>query len=534
MPKSPSSVFLAEECEQHLSDLSSAEVKTIALLLGDQLNANHSWFKEVSSRRLFVLMEMRQETDYCRHHVQKVIGFFSAMRKFASALARAGHKVLYITLDNPANQQHLPKNLEAILGATAATEVQLQQPDEYRLDQQLQEWSQTTKAKVEWFDSEHFLTQRSVLEDWFGSKDNYVMEHFYRRVRQQTGYLMDNDGKPVGGKWNFDHDNRKSPAADHDYPEPLTFAHDVSAIHQLLLDQGVETLGTIEPDSFIWPLTRREARQLLEDFVVRSLPAFGDYQDAMVTHQWSLYHSRLSFALNTKMLGPRQVVETAIKAWQQDSENISLNQIEGFVRQIIGWREFVRALYWQLMPSYGTRNHFAHQRQLPEFYWTGDTSMNCVAQSVQQSLDYAYAHHIQRLMVTGNFALLAGCDPDAVEAWYLGIYIDAIEWVEMPNTRGMSQYADGGVLATKPYISSGNYIAKMSNYCTDCAYDVKQKSGEGACPFNLLYWHFIDRHFEKLQGNGRMGLILKQWEKRKAEDKQTLLEEAEQFLATLN
>tara|TARA_Y100001963_G_scaffold149879_1_gene230093 strand:- start:13 stop:774 length:762 start_codon:yes stop_codon:yes gene_type:complete len=253
----------------------------------------------------------------------------------------------------------------------------------------------------------------------------------------------------------------------------------------------------------------------------------------MVTGQWSLYHSRLSFALNTKMLAPKQVVDAAIQAWQNNPKAISLNQIEGFIRQIIGWREFVRAIYWQFMPNYGERNHFNHKRHLPDFYWNGETQMNCLEKSIRQSLDYAYAHHIQRLMITGNFALLAGCDPDAVDAWYLGIYIDAIEWVELPNTRGMSQYADGGILATKPYVSSGSYIHKMSDYCTDCHYDVKRKTGEGACPFNLLYWHFIDRHFEQLQGNGRMGLILKQWEKRSKEDKKQITQEAEEFLASL-
>lgn len=532
MSKLSQHAFLNEACLQELSQLSSDNVNSIALVLGDQLNANHSWFKEVAPSRLIVLMELRQETDYCRHHIQKVVGFFAAMRKFASALADAGHQVLYLRLDNDDTQAELTRNLEAILDKTQATEVHLQQPDEYRLDQQLQEWSATLKATVTWFDTEHFITQRSVLLDWFGEQDSYVMEHFYRRVRKLTGYLMNND-KPEGGKWNFDHDNRKTPKSDHKCPQPLTFAHDVTALHQMVLDAGVETIGEIDPQRFIWPITRREAKHLLADFVERLLPSFGDYQDAMISNQWSLYHSRLSFALNTKMLSPRQVVDAAIAAWQERPAEISLNQIEGFIRQIIGWREFVRAIYWQLMPNYGNTNHFNHQRKLPSFYWTGDTAMNCLAQSIQQSLDYAYAHHIQRLMITGNFALLAGCDPDAVDAWYLGIYIDAIEWVELPNTRGMSQFADGGVLATKPYVSSGSYIHKMSDYCGDCHYDVKQKMGRNACPFNLLYWQFIDRHFDQLQGNGRMGLILKQWEKRKPEEKQQIVEEAERFLANL-
>ena len=536
MSSSSEPIFLSSACKLQLNQLPKRGLKTVALILGDQLNASHSWFQQTDDERLFVLMEIRQETDYCRHHVQKVVGFFAAMRKFASALAEAGHRVLYLTLDNQDNQQSITSNLEAICKTTQACQVQLQQPDEYRLDQQLQHWAETVadslNVRVDWFDSEHFITQRSVLQDWFGEQDNYVMEHFYRRVRKQTGYLMDGD-KPEGGKWNYDHDNRKTPKSGHDYPTPLLFAHDVSEIHQLVLDSGIDTLGEIDSKQFIWPLSRREAKELLNDFVERLLPNFGDYQDAMVTGQWSLYHSRLSFALNTKMLAPKQVVDAAIQAWQNNPKAISLNQIEGFIRQIIGWREFVRAIYWQFMPNYGERNHFNHKRHLPDFYWNGETQMNCLEKSIRQSLDYAYAHHIQRLMITGNFALLAGCDPDAVDAWYLGIYIDAIEWVELPNTRGMSQYADGGILATKPYVSSGSYIHKMSDYCTDCHYDVKRKTGEGACPFNLLYWHFIDRHFEQLQGNGRMGLILKQWEKRSKEDKKQITQEAEGFLASL-
>lgn len=536
MSSSTTPVFLSAACKLKLEQLRTSDYQSIALILGDQLNASHSWFKQSHDERLFVMMEIRQETDYCRHHIQKVVAFFAAMRKFASALAETGHHVLYLTLDSPDNKQSLPKNLEAICKTTNVGHVQLQQPDEYRLDQQLQDWSQSAGdamgVKVEWFDSEHFITERGVLQDWFGAQETYIMEHFYRRVRKKTGYLMQGD-KPEGGKWNYDHDNRKTPKKKHDYPAPLLFAHDVTEIHQLLLTANIGMLGEIDSKHFIWPLTRREAKELLSDFVERLLPHFGDFQDAMVTGQWSLYHSRLSFALNAKMLAPKQVVEAAINAWQKHPEAISLNQIEGFIRQIIGWREFVRAIYWQFMPNYGERNHFSHERPLPDFYWSGDTKMNCLAQSIRQSLDYAYAHHIQRLMITGNFALLVGCDPDAVDAWYLGIYIDAIEWVELPNTRGMSQYADGGILATKPYISSGSYIHKMSDYCTDCHYDVKRKRGNGACPFNLLYWHFIDRHFEHLQGNGRMGLILKQWEKRSKEDRQLIIQEAEQFLESL-
>lgn len=527
------SFVLSEDCYQHLSDVPNERFTKLALVLGDQLNAKHSWFQERQKDRLFVLLELRQETDYCRHHIQKVVGFFAAMRNYANALVKAGHHVLYLTLDATAHSPSLTTHLEEIIRTTGVRELHLQQPDEYRVDQQLQDWQAEQSIEVTWFDSEHFLTQRSVLQDWFGDKPSYLMEYFYRRVRKQTGYLME-QGKPLGGKWNFDKDNRKTPEQSHQFPPPITFATDVSGLVEMLQRHQVKTMGTLSPTQFLWPVSRRQSLEVLDYFITHLLPRFGDYQDAMVQGQWSMYHSRLSFALNTKMLSPHYVVEAALHAWQQYPNKISLNQVEGFVRQIIGWREFVRAIYWQFMPDYQHLNALGHQRALPEFYWDAQTEMNCLQQSIQQSLDYAYAHHIQRLMVTGNFALLSGCDPAQVDAWYLGIYIDALEWVEMPNTRGMSQFADGGIVATKPYVSSGSYIQKMSNYCDNCYYDVKQKTGPKSCPFNSLYWHFIDRNMEQFDKNPRMALIAKQWQRRDAETKRALLERAEQFLAQLN
>ncbi|MGQ4275439.1 cryptochrome/photolyase family protein [Pseudidiomarina sp. E22-M8] len=524
---------LRSDCLTQLSDLSDSTYSEVALILGDQLNTRHSWFREKRAGTLYVLFEMRQETDYCRHHIQKVVGFFAAMRKFANALVQAGHQVLYLTLDNPDNCQDLTRNLETVLSACGSNELWLQQPDEFRLDQQLSEWQAATSTSVTWYDSEHFLTERDALVQWFGEKDKYLMEHFYRRVRKQTGYLM-NDGKPIGDKWNFDKENRKTPGKTNSLPEPLLFAHDVTELVDLLDNEQVDTFGNIDKKKFIWPLTRSEATQVLDYFVSELLCHFGDYQDAMLSEHWALYHARVSFALNSKMLSPKTVVEAALSAWEENPQQISLNQIEGFVRQIIGWREFVRAIYWRFMPDYGKTNYFEHKQPLPDFYWTAKTEMNCLQHSVQQSLDYAYAHHIQRLMVTGNFALLIGADPDAVDAWYLGIYIDAIEWVELPNARAMSQFADGGKLATKPYVSSGSYINKMSDYCKSCAYDVAVKVGEKACPFNLLYWHFIDRHQEKFANNQRMALILSQWQKRDETDKQNIRQQANKFIQSLS
>jgi deoxyribodipyrimidine photolyase-related protein len=290
------------------------------------------------------------------------------------------------------------------------------------------------------------------------------------------------------------------------------------------------------PEQLLWPINEQQALQLLEFFCRHCLPNFGRFQDAMTRHgenRWTLYHSRLSFALNSKILQPMQVIETAIAYFESGEADIDLAQIEGFVRQIVGWREYVRAVYWANMPDYAERNSLEAQRDLPEFFWTGETKMACMQQAINQSLDYAYAHHIQRLMVTGNFAMLAGIDPDQVDNWYLGIYIDAIEWVEMPNTRGMSQFADGGLIATKPYAASGSYINKMSDYCSDCHYSVKERTSEKACPFNSLYWHFMQRHSDKFSRNPRTAMAYRSWEKMDGDIKKQLLQRGQYCLENI-
>lgn len=510
------------------------QFNTLALVLGDQLNASHSWFENVDPNRLIVLMEVRQETDYVRHHQQKILAFFGAMRAFATALAKVGHAVLYLCLDSEHNKHCLSTNLDWLSTLFNIQQIDLQQADEYRVDQQLQQFAASSDIIVNWFDSEHFLTERDTLQRWFPTAKSFLMEYFYRRVRKQTGYLMAADGQPVGGQWNFDKSNRNKLPKQIVIPAPLLFSNDLTELAALLDKHQVDHFGAADAARFLWPIDRNQARQLLHFFVTELLPHFGRYQDAMTERGWSLYHARLSFSLNSKMISPHEVVETAIKAWQQHPERIDLAQIEGFVRQIIGWREFVRAMYWHHMPNYRTLNYFDHQRPLPDFYWHGNTKMRCLQHSITQSLNYAYAHHIQRLMVTGNFALLAGVHPDAVDAWYLGVYIDALEWVELPNTRGMSQFADGGLLATKPYISSGAYINKMSDYCGSCYYDVQQKTGPKACPFNSLYWHFIDQHFERLKHNPRMALITKQWQQRSDADRHSLLQQARDYLSRLD
>lgn len=502
---------------------------TVKFILGDQLNAQHSWFRSVNKNVLFVMAELPQEAQYVTHHIQKLLAFFAAMRRFAKALDSAGHRVRYFSLDDSARYKDLPALLKHVVDDTQAVALHYQWPDEYRLDQQLKALPDQLGIPVQAVESEHFLTLRDAWQQY----PHHRMEYFYRALRKEYRILLDPNGEPEGGRWNFDQDNRNKLPKTRTWPDPLMFGHDVTELQTMVTRHNIKTMGTVDARHLIWPLTRREARQQLDFFLDYCLPDFGRYQDALTDRGWSLFHSRLSFSLNTKMLHPLEVIQAAETHWRHHQDSITLAQVEGFIRQILGWREFVRALYWEHMPDYARGNHLSAQRPLPDYYWTGDTRMACMAHSIGQSLKYAYAHHIQRLMVTGNFALLTGIDPVAVDDWYLGIYIDAIEWVEMPNTRGMSQYADGGLIASKPYASSGQYINKMGDYCQQCHYDVKQKTGERSCPFNSLYWHFIDRHQETLKDNPRMKLIYANWRRQPEAQRQAILATAEQRLKHL-
>ncbi len=505
--------------------------KTLRLILGDQLNQNHSWYKEKSNDITYVMMEMRQETDYVNHHIQKVLGFFAAMRAFKSWLAQNGHNIIYLTIDDPDNQHNLPHNLSQIIKEKSITLFQYQLPDEYRLDEQLSEFCDSLEIDTSVCDTEHFLTERSDLQTFFKGKKTYLMESFYRHMRKQYDIMMEGD-QPLTGQWNYDQDNRKKLPKNPELPERLSFDHDLTVIYKTIQNAEVKTIGTVDPANFRWPITREESLAALEHFLEKCLPNFGTYQDAMHTEHRFVNHSLISFALNTKMLHPLEVVTRAIEYWEENKDDITIAQIEGFVRQIIGWREFMRGVYWAHMPEYASKNALNHQRKLPDWFWTGDTKMNCLSHAINQSLEEAYAHHIQRLMVTGNFALLAGIDPNEVDTWYLGIYIDAIEWVEITNTRGMSQFADGGIVGTKPYVSSANYISKMSNYCDSCHYAKSKKTGEKACPFNSLYWHFYERHRDKFEKNPRIGMMYRTLSKMKNKDE--ILDQAEYYLNTIN
>ncbi|WP_298224821.1 cryptochrome/photolyase family protein [Flavobacterium sp.] len=507
--------------------------KTLRLILGDQLNSKHSWFQTVDVNVVYVLMEIRSETDYATHHIQKVVGFFASMRAFAATLSSQGHQVVYLKLSDEGNLQSFDKNLRVIINQYNISHFEYQFPDEYRLDQLLKQFSATLAISNAAVDSEHFYTTRNELANFFHGKKTFLMESFYRAMRKKHHVLMDGD-LPLQGQWNFDQDNRKKLPKNHKPIAPLVFDNDVREVYDEISKTDIKTIGTLNAQQFVWPINRSQSLALLDFFLAECLPLFGSYQDAMTPNEWSLYHSRLSFAMNLKMIAPQEVIDAAVQQWEKQPDKIGFHQLEGFVRQIIGWREYMRGIYWMKMPEYETLNFFGHSETLPDWYWTGNTKMNCLKDAIGQSLQFAYAHHIQRLMVTGNFALLAGIDPDEVDAWYLGIYIDAIQWVEITNTRGMSQFADGGIVGTKPYVSSAAYIDKMSHYCGSCFYKKNIKTGDKACPFNSLYWNFYDRHEAKLSQNPRIGMMYNVWRRMKAEDKAALLEQADFYLKNIN
>lgn len=478
----------------------------LRLILGDQLNSNHSWFQEQDqSNYLYVLMEVKSETSYVTHHYQKIVAFFAAMRNFAQELKAKGCQLFYFKINDSVNQQSFVKNIQFLQTQFHIQELQYQYPDEYRLYHEFKQFKSFFSIEVKAYETEHFYCSLQDIAHLGKEKKYYLLENFYRLLRKKNHVLVANE-KPLGGKWNYDSDNRNKWRNQVAIPNALLFQNEVIEIVEDLKNEGVITFGK-QISISNYPKSREQALEQVDYFLKYLLPHFGTYQDAMHTEQTLLFHSNLSFALNVKMLHPKEVVGATENYFYENQNIISLAQVEGFIRQILGWREYVRMVYWNKYNDVKNGNFLENKQPLPQVYWTGKSKMNCVATCAQNSLDNAYAHHIQRLMVLGNYALLMETHPDEVDAWYLGVYVDAVEWVQLPNTRGMSQFADGGIVATKPYISSGNYIDKMSNYCASCSYDKKTKVENNSCPFNSLYWHFLDKHRNRFETNQRMKMM---------------------------
>lgn len=505
---------------------------TLRLVMGDQLSQELSALSDVDPGRDAVLMaEVAEETDYVSHHTQKLVFILSAMRHFADSLSRKGLNVIYVNLDEEGNRGSFTGEVERALECTGANRIVLTEPSEYRVSRIVSSWSNRFAVPVEVRQDDRFLCSTAEFADWASGRKSLRMEFFYREMRRKTGWLM-NGPAPVGGKWNYDTMNRRPVKGKMDLPGRKRFPPDdvTRQVIRLVQTKFGDRFGSLE--SFGWAATREHALAALQDFLDVGLGSFGDFQDAMASDADFLFHSLLSPYINVGLLGPREVCEAVLRF--AEKEDVPLNAVEGFIRQILGWREFVRGIYWQRMPSYRETNFLAANRPLPSFYWTGETPMRCIRETVAGTRRNAYAHHIQRLMITGNFALLAGLSPPQVEEWYLAVYADAFEWVELPNTHGMALHADGGLLGSKPYAASGAYIDRMSDYCRNCRYEPKHKLGPKACPFNYLYWHFLIVNESRLKSNPRMGLPYRTLANMDTDRKNRIMNDAESFLAGLD
>lgn len=479
-------------------------MRSLRLVLGDQLTPSLSALSGLDAAHDVVLMaEVMGEATYVRHHKQKIAFLFSAMRHFAEELRASGITVDYIRLDDPENSGTLGGEVARAIRRHQPDHLVLTEPGEWRVWQMMQDWREEFGLPVRILADDRFIASRDDFVRWANGRKSYRMEYFYREMRRRTGLLMEG-GAPIGGQWNFDADNRKRLPERLELPTRLRFQPDeiTRAVMSLVSTRFGDHFGDLEP--FGWAVNRAQSLEALDHFIATCLPLFGDYQDAMKAGEDFAFHSLLSPYLNAGLLTPIEVCHAAEKAWQKGAA--PLNAVEGFIRQILGWREFVRGLYWHCMPHYAETNALEARRPLPAFYWTGETDMACMRECIGTTRRNAYAHHIQRLMVTGNFALLAGVAPAEIEEWYLAVYADAYEWVELPNVHGMVMHADGGLLGSKPYAASGAYINRMSNYCRGCRYDPKAKPGPKACPFNALYWNFLIENQSRLEKNPRMFL----------------------------
>jgi len=475
---------------------------TLRVVLGDQLTRTVAALDGLDPAADTVLMaEVMGECAYVPHHPKKIALVLSAMRHFAAALAADGVRVRYVRLDDAANTGTLSGEVVRAARALRPGRIVATEPGEWRVRQDMEGWAGAAAVPVEIRDDRRFIASRDDFAAWAEGRKTLRMEFFYREMRRRTGLLMDGP-EPAGGAWNFDAENRKRLPKGMRVPRPPAFPPDAVTEEVLALVAARFPSNFGRLDGFRFPVTPAEAEAALAAFLRDRLPAFGDYQDAMAEGEPTLFHSLISTSLNIGLIDPLAVCRAAEAEWR--AGRAPLNAVEGFIRQIIGWREYVRGLYWLKMPDYARLNALGADRALPQFYWSGDSGMACMDAAIGQTRDLAYAHHIQRLMVTGNFALLAGIDPGEINEWYLAVYADAFEWVELPNTHGMAIHADGGIMASKPYAASGKYIDRMGDHCGGCRYRVAEATGDRACPFNALYWDFLARHRARFEANPRM------------------------------
>jgi deoxyribodipyrimidine photolyase-related protein len=478
-----------------------------------------------------LLVEVADEATYVPHHKKKIAFLFSAMRHFAEELRAAGIRVDYVRLDDAGNTGSFRGELRRALARHRPQKVVVAEPGEYRVLDDMLGWQDALGVAVEIRPDTRFFCSRDQFARWADGRKQLRMELFYRAMRKRHGMLLQRDNEPEGGRWNFDADNRKPPPHGLEPPQPLHFPPDATTreVLALVARRFPAHFGDLEP--FWFAVTAADARRAFAHFVRTRLAGFGAYQDAMLQGEDHLFHAAISQYLNCGLLLPRDVCRAAERAWRAGA--VPLNSAEGFIRQILGWREYVRGVYWLKMPYYAELNHLDARRDIPDFYWSGKTEMNCLAQVIDQTRREALSHHIQRLMVSGNFALLIGVRPEHINLWYLVVYADAFEWVELPNTHGMAMFADGGFLASKPYAASGNYINRMSDFCKRCHYDVTRRSGERACPFNYLYWDFLMRNRAKLARVPRLQQVYRTLDRMPKERREAIAADAGRFLDRL-
>ncbi|TDB01501.1 cryptochrome/photolyase family protein [Halomonas marinisediminis] len=504
--------------------------RPLVLVLGDQLSLMLPSLRDLPANAVVALCEVSAEGRYVPHHPQKIALILAAMRHFAEALRKRGYRVHYSALDDPDNTQALVTEAQRLARLHACDEIRVVRPGEWRLWQAMREREHAT---LPWrlLEDDRFYTTPDDFAAWASGRRSLRMEYFYREQRRRSGLLMEGE-EPAGGRWNLDHDNREPLPTGTPVPAPPHHRHDTTtrAVIALVAEHFGDHFGSLE--GFHWPVTRRQALVDLRHFIEHLLPAFGRYQDAISDSEPFLFHSRLAAALNLGLLSPREVCEAAEREYHEG--RAPLNSVEGFIRQVLGWREYVRGVYWTRMPDYKRGNALGARRGLPNFFWDGETEMRCLRRAIEMTRDNAYAHHIQRLMVTGNFALLCDVAPEALCDWYLAVYADACEWVELPNTLGMVLHADGGLMGSKPYCASGKYIDRMSDHCRHCRFDPKRVTGPDACPFNSLYWDFLERHAETLSTNPRMKLIYGSLSRMSEEKRNAMRDQAGAFLERLD
>jgi deoxyribodipyrimidine photolyase-related protein len=508
----------------------------LLLILGDQLDPDSSVFNDIDPALDVVLMvEAVEESTHVWSHKARTALFLSAMRHFAEQLRQRQFQVHYRALDKESDQT-LADGLQAAMVLFQPQRVIGVEPGDLRVRALIEAACKPAEAKptpLEWREDKHFLCSLPQFRQWAGASTSLRMEFFYRKMRQQYKVLMDGD-QPTGGQWNLDAENRKGfgKAGPQNLPKALVFEQDqiTKNVLQLVTQRFAEHPGSLS--NFNWPVTREQALLALEDFIANRLPLFGAHQDAMWTGLDFGWHALLSGSLNLKLLHPLEVILAAERAYHE--RDLPLASVEGFIRQVLGWREFIRGVYFLDMPSLKEANHFGHQNPLPAWYWTGDTKMNCMRQCLSQTLANGYSHHIQRLMITGMFGVTAQITPQALCDWYLAVYVDAVEWVELPNTAGMALFANGGRFTSKPYIASGAYVKRMSNYCNGCSYQPEARTGANACPMTTLYWNFLDRHETDFSSNQRTALMVKNLQRIAPEERQAIRERAEDMLNNLN